>query len=207
MPASSGHLVRSRSTQPSRDCGPDAPITSPDMSVEPLVPVPDDKDWTWVLQTPCPDCGFDAAAIRAADIASQVRDTATAFAMALEQPDAGDRPEPAVWSVLEYACHVRDVCRLFDERVGLMLTQDDPLFPDWDQDATALAERYWAQEPAVIAAELAEAAETVAGRFAGVGVDQWARPGRRSNGSVFTIETIGRYLLHDLVHHLHDVAA
>jgi hypothetical protein len=123
------------------------------MTVEPPAPAPDDKDWTWVLETPCPDCGFDAAAIRKVDIASQVRDTAKAFAVALERPNAGDRPEPVVWSVLEYACHVRDVCRLFDERLRLMLTQDDPLFPDWDQDATALADRYWAQEPTVGTAE------------------------------------------------------
>ena len=31
------------------------------------------------------------------------------------------------------------------------------------------------------------------------------RPGRRSNGSVFTVETLGRYFLHDVLHHLHDV--
>jgi DinB superfamily len=177
------------------------------MTAEPLAPVPDGKDWTWVLETSCPECGFDTAAIRIADVASQVRGTATAFGVALQRTDARDRPEPVVWSVLEYSCHVRDVCRLFDERVRLMLTQDDPLFADWDQDATSLAERYWTQEPAVVAAELAAAAETVARRFEGVDADQWARPGRRSNGSVFTVESIGRYLLHDLVHHLHDVGA
>ena len=25
--------------------------------------VPDDKDWTWVLERPCPECGFDAATV------------------------------------------------------------------------------------------------------------------------------------------------
>ena len=88
-----------------------------------------------------------------------------------------------------------------------MLFQDDPLFPDWDQDATALAERYWSQDPVIVGAELAAAAETIARRFEAVGEDQWTRPGRRSNGSVFTVDSIGRYLLHDLVHHLHDVEA
>ncbi|HEY5013683.1 MAG TPA: DinB family protein, partial [Acidimicrobiia bacterium] len=23
---------------------------------------PDTKDWTWVLERPCPECGFDASA-------------------------------------------------------------------------------------------------------------------------------------------------
>ena len=26
--------------------------------------VPDDKDWTWVLERPCPECGFDASALQ-----------------------------------------------------------------------------------------------------------------------------------------------
>ena len=39
-----------------------------------------------------------------------------------------------------------------------------------------------------------------------VGPDEWQRPGRRSNGSAFTVDTLARYLLHDVVHHVHDVA-
>ena len=35
---------------------------------------------------------------------------------------------------------------------------------------------------------------------------QWDRPGRRSNGSVFTVDTLARYHLHDVEHHLHDVS-
>ena len=42
--------------------------------------------------------------------------------------------------------------------------------------------------------------------YAAVNGAQWDRPGRRSNGSVFTVATLGRYHLHDVVHHLHDVA-
>jgi hypothetical protein len=47
----------------------------------------------------------------------------------------------------KYGCHVRDASRVFDERVCLMLRQDDPLFPTWDLNATALAESYWMQAP------------------------------------------------------------
>jgi hypothetical protein len=25
----------------------------------PEAPLPDDKDWTWVVEEPCPECGFD----------------------------------------------------------------------------------------------------------------------------------------------------
>jgi hypothetical protein len=40
---------------------------------------------------------------------------------------------------LEYACHVRDVHRIFAERLEAMLGQDTPRFTSWDQDVTAVA--------------------------------------------------------------------
>ena len=86
-----------------------------------------------------------------------------------------------------------------------MLTQDDPLYPNWDQDETAVAERYGEQDPAVVSAELAGAAEAIAASFTSVRADQWPRKGRRGDGAQFTIETFARYFIHDPVHHLYDV--
>jgi hypothetical protein len=40
-----------------------------------------------------------------------------------------------------------------------------------------------------------------------VGDGQWDRRGLRSNGSQFTVLTLGQYFLHDLAHHLVDVGA
>jgi hypothetical protein len=112
-----------------------------------------------------------------------------------------------VWSPLEYGCHVRDVHRTMRARVLLMLEQDEPTFANWDQDATALEERYADQEPAGVADELAAAAEAAAQAYEQVGAAAWDRPGLRSNGSRFTVASLGRYHLHDVVHHLHDVTA
>jgi hypothetical protein len=36
---------------------------------------------------------------------------------------------------------------------------------------------------------------------------QWQRTGVRSDGALFTVETFGRYLVHDPTHHLWDVGA
>ena len=91
---------------------------------------------------------------------------AAAWREPLPRPDAARRPRPDKWSPLEYGCHVRDVLRLYDYRLGLMLTEDDPLYPNWDQDETAIADRYDTQDPATVAAELAAAAEAMAARFA-----------------------------------------
>ena len=173
--------------------------------IEPGDIEPDDKDWTWVLQKACPDCGFDARSVAGPQVASRLRANAAGWPRILERANVRGRPQPRVWSPLEYGCHVRDVCRLFELRLKLMRSEVDPAFENWDQDATAIADAYGAQDPAVVSGELSAAAESAAAAFDNVAEGDWARTGRRSNGSVFTIETLGQYFLHDVTHHLHDV--
>ena len=98
--------------------------SSPDAAPEPLVDpaiTPDDKDWTWTLRERCPDCGFLATDVAPADIARHVTASTAPWEQVLTRSDATARPDPATWSPLEYACHVRDVCRLFEQRARLML--------------------------------------------------------------------------------------
>ena len=167
--------------------------------------VPDGKDWTWVLERPCPECGLDTRGVAREDVSGMLRGNAQAWPAVLAAPGARDRPEPGTWSPLEYGCHVRDVFRRFDGRLVLMLTEDGPLFPNWDQDATAVADRYGEQDPAAVSADLVAAAGILADRFDGVSGDQWQRTGFRTDGAQFTVETFARYFIHDPVHHLHDV--
>ncbi len=167
---------------------------------------PDTKDWTWVLERRCPQCGEDARRIRPDQVAELVRDCADQWARVLTHaPAVMDRPSPDVWSPLEYGCHVRDVFELFDRRLALMLAEDDPVFDNWDQDATAVERRYAEQDPEQVAVDLEDSAARIASRFESVAADQWERTGRRSDGATFTVTTFARYLLHDVVHHLHDV--
>lgn len=174
-------------------------------TTDPPVPPPDEKDWTWTVRRACPECGFDAASVAPVAIPALVRDAASRWPDVLARPDATVRPDPATWSPLEYACHVRDVHRVFAERLRLMLEEENPRFSNWDQDEAAVAGRYWEQDPAVVAGEVTESGEAVADAYDRVGDEDWGRPGLRSNGSAFTVESLGRYLLHDLFHHVHDV--
>jgi hypothetical protein len=163
---------------------------------------PDTKDWTWVLERPCPECGFDTRTVAPEAVAGLTRSVAADWAALLRGPGVATRPAPAVWSPLEYGCHVRDVFRIYDQRLRLMRTEDDPLFPNWDQDATAVAERYGTQDPAAVATELLAAGTTLADQFDQV--TDWTRPGRRSDGAHFTIATFARYYVHDPIHHHRD---
>ena len=167
---------------------------------------PDTKNWTWVLERPCPECGFDAPGLDLERLPGAIRDNATLWEVVLGTEDAAVRPAPHLWSPLEYACHVRDVNRLFSERLRLMLDEDAPTFDNWDQDRTAVEDDYGSQDPVKVAEEVAAAAEEVAAGYESVPDDAWQRTGTRSNGDTFTVDWLARYHLHDLVHHAHDVS-
>jgi hypothetical protein len=166
---------------------------------------PDTKDWTWVLDETCPECGYEAWSMTVDRFAPLLRDNASAWEDLLADEDARKRPGAGVWSAVEYGAHVRDVHLVFAERIRLMLAEDEPRFANWDQDATALEKRYDLAVPSRVADELLEAAAAVADLYESVPPDAWGRRGLRSNGSEFTIETLGRYHLHDVVHHRWDV--
>jgi DinB superfamily len=169
--------------------------------------VADTKNWTWVIERPCPECGFDATGYGDADIAPAILDNARSWPAVLARSTVRDRPNDSTWSPLEYAAHVRDVLRVYRERLRLMVETEDPLYPNWDQDETAIAERYNEQDPAVVGVQLGANAEELASAFATLTPEQWQRVGRRSDGASFTVSSMAKYMTHDLVHHRFDVRA
>jgi hypothetical protein len=165
----------------------------------------DTKDWTWVLHRACPQCGFDASELHREDIGTRLLQGARAMCAALERPGVGDRPAPAVWSPLEYACHVRDVFRVFDDRLVQLLVVEDPDLANWDQDAAALTGGYAGQDPVDVSAQLWDDAQPLAARYNGLEDTQWDRTATRSDGARFTVLSMGQYLVHDVVHHVWDL--
>jgi hypothetical protein len=175
---------------------------------------PDTKDWTWVVERRCDECGFDASAIGGEQVSELIRQNALAWREILQHDPAEltRRPSDDRWSALEYAGHVRDVYRLYDFRLHLMLDEDDPDFPNWDQDEAAVVERYNELDPADVSQDLQDAAAQLADSLDDVDVagagdegDGWQRTGSRSDGARFTVDTFARYLVHDPIHHVHDV--
>jgi hypothetical protein len=172
------------------------------MSIE-----PDSRDWTWVLERVCPECGVDVRSFPREQVGDLVRRTAVTWIELLGHSDATTRTRPDRWSTLEYACHVRDVFRVYDVRLARMTAEDGPHYDNWDQDATAIEDHYADQDRAAVAAELGASGERIAARFDSVSGDAWQRTGFRGDGAEFTIERLARYFLHDVLHHLHDVGA
>ena len=163
---------------------------------------PETKDWTWVLSELCPEGGFDTSDPLRGDLSALATTVGDRWVAAVaEVDDLTTRPEPLVWSPLEYACHVRDVFALAVYRCGLMRDEDDPVYAERDEDAT---------DPTLlsltdVAAAIAANATAFARFLDDLPDDAWDRPGRRSDGAPFTVESFARYVLHDPIHHLTDV--
>lgn len=166
---------------------------------------PDTKDWTWVVEHPCPECGFDPNGQDVTDLPRAIRANAALWFALLGDPEVSRRPAGGVWSPLEYACHVRDVHKVFFDRVETVLTRVRPQFANWDQDETAILDRYADQDPNSVAPSLLRAAYAVADLYAAISDQDWHRQGFRSDGFEFTVRTMAWYHLHDVVHHLQDV--
>jgi len=169
-------------------------------------PQPDQKDWTWTLSRRCDECGLSAGEVDVAAVADRAEVAAAEWVQILmSSPAVAVRPKPDVWSPLEYGAHVRDVFQLFDARLVLMLNEDDPTFENWDQDETAVADRYSQQDPDQVAEELAQASAQFVNRLRTLQPEQLDRTARRSDGAEFTVRTFAQYFLHDVIHHLWDV--
>ena len=171
----------------------------------PEVP-PETKDWTWVLSARCPQCSLDAGVLTLAEIPAVIRAQVQVWPVVLLRADVRQRPEPQVWSPLEYGAHTRDALGLFTDRLALMLAEDEPTFSDWDPNEAALAGRYHELDPETVSEEILAGAETLAAAAEAVPPEAVQRGGQRSDGAPFTVTTLLQYLVHDLVHHLWDVS-
>jgi len=117
------------------------------------------------------------------------------------------RPEPSVWSALEYACHVRDVLLAQRERLLLALVEDQPGFaPIYREERVQLA-RYAAEDPDVVARELVVVSGLTARTFAGLATPAWERTCRYNfpEPAVHDLLWLGQHTLHEGEHHLIDI--
>jgi hypothetical protein len=164
------------------------------------------------VREPCEECGFDPLAYGPAELPDAIRGLSRRYSIPLSRflpGEDGDvvvraRPQIDTWSALECACHVRDCLNLFDQRITVMLAEDAPAFESWDHDAAVEAQAYNAEDPAMVAAQVGEAAEALATTLQLAPADGWERIGSR-DGEVYTVLDYGRYALHEGHHHLLDV--
>lgn len=160
----------------------------------------------------CAECGFDPAGVRPADLAVAVRSFGRRYRAPFtrglpgEDLDAVVRrsPGPGVWSALEYGAHVVDVFRVFDDRVRRALARRPPDEPvvDW-QGRVAAASPDLDRDR--VAADLADAADSLATTLGEVGDDEWLLDGLTGRGQPVTVADLGTIVVHEGSHHLLDI--
>lgn len=173
------------------------------MDVEPEPGVPDNRDWTIVLDGGCDECGYRPHDPLTTD--ERLASVAERWAVVLARPDVATRPAPRVWSPLEYAGHSRDLIEVLGDRLAAMLEADNPTYADFDGEAAVREREYWRARAASLAGQLVRHTGRTREILGRVGDADWDRTGRRGDGYVFTVATLCQYIVHDVEHHLHDV--
>jgi hypothetical protein len=159
----------------------------------------------------CGECGFVYGDVPSSAVAAAVRDHASRYGERLgsvSEDLLGVRPDPQVWSALEYACHARDVLLAQRERALLALVEDNPDFAPMYRDDRVVLAGYARQSTRDVAIQLNVAAELFAIVFDGLSDAQTARPCiyNYPDRSQRDVTWLGRHTVHELVHHLKDIA-
>jgi hypothetical protein len=116
-------------------------------------------------------------------------------------------PEPGVFSPLQYAAHVRDILRVYTDRVVLGLEQDAPTVPIF-QPPQEVWEQYNRSDVDALAADLEAQARRLEEIGRNVDPAAWSRIVVNDRGvyGVYTLTLAGlaRNAVHETHHHLLD---
>ena len=161
----------------------------------------------------CPECGLDYDTVAPGDakvaIRSFPRRYRAALAAAMEDDaDAGlirRRPEPAVWSALEYAAHLADIFDVMADIVRDMRLKDQPALDMFDADERAASARYAEQDPADVLDRLTANADRLASEVDAVEPDEWTSRMATFPWGDRDLLTMVRNAVHEGSHHLRDV--
>ncbi len=112
------------------------------------------------------------------------------------------RPAPGRWSALETICHLRDADRdVFLPRLGRMLAERNPEFPDLDMTEWEASRAYNEQSPAAVLEEWTVARRALLAGLAPLGRADWSRVGIHAVRGAYPLAEMVRYWGdHDLSH-------
>ena len=157
-----------------------------------------------------PQCGHHPAAMERDALGTELMESADSWRNFLMEADDSylrTVPAPGIFSPMQYGAHVRDILRVYGDRILIMLEEDDPVFPQFNPD-----EGVWDSYNRLGREELAEDIEAQAQRLATIFDDlepeQWSLTMIRDGGAdgvyKFTVAGLASYAVHEAHHHLLD---
>ena len=161
------------------------------------------------MSSACAGCGLDPEQLTIAEAADIIGACGpqyrAAFAVA-----RGDRerlrakPDPNVWSPLEYVAHLRDSVRYHGALTNRALKEDRPEFGVPDPDAIAQNEGYNDADPDEVLDSLEHQTTRFATRARSLDDDDLDRVVLRGDTEI-TVRSMVRNVAHEGHHHLQDV--
>lgn len=156
-------------------------------------------------------CGFEWDAIGASEIPVRLRSALAGWVelLATDDPALSVRPSSDVWSVMEYAGHVRDVLLNLRDRIVLGLAEDHPVPKPMHQDARLANGLYVTDTPGDMVVELTVGVSLLVKTVAALDATRldrtlvygWPRVADRS------LLWVAAQALHEAEHHLADARA
>ncbi|ADB33841.1 hypothetical protein Kfla_4824 [Kribbella flavida DSM 17836] len=162
----------------------------------------------------CEECGFNYGTGDLQGTVTLLVRQAAETAMALTKAAAGPdpdvvrlRPEPDVWSAIEYACHVRDVLEVQRLRIAQCLAEDRPMYAPMDRTGRVKEAKYEDQNPVEVAAALMRFAREFGAAARVLTPAELGRLGLYNYPvrAPRTLSWIVRHTAHEIQHHRHDL--
>jgi len=155
----------------------------------------------------CEACGFDGGRYDDTSLTDALRSLGPRWRAQLGEAgsELRERPDPDVWSAIEYAAHSRDITALHVFGVEQALTLDEPSFPEIADDLVdAAAIDYADADPTIVADALEDHATRLAQLADDPGPGAWTR-GLIIGENRLDVRRLLEHALHDSLHHLGDV--
>lgn len=172
------------------------------------------EGWQWhrIQNEACPQCGYNPSALPPPSLGAAAVELSAAWREFLLQADdaylrTNPETEVFVFSPLQYGAHVRDILRVYGERMVLAVEQDSPTVPIFNP-AQEVFEGYNRLDPEELATDLEAQARRLAHIVNDMHQSDWSRIVINDRGAygvyTFTVAGLACNAVHETHHHLLD---
>ncbi|WP_157607140.1 hypothetical protein [Sanguibacter suarezii] len=165
------------------------------------------RDWDgWNAPPPgrCAQCGVDASLTPAGELGPAILALLPRWASVLMRPGVASAPGPLTWSVLDHAVHVRDLVEAVAARLVGVPHEDPPVLGGLCDGGSQAGQVH---DPLQVAVDIEDAGRAVAARLGALAAPDRPRTAGPTEGAGPCAVALARHLVHDVIHHLHDVNA